>query len=86
MRTVSKVISWFFSIYFFVMLGTFLSVSYTESKPYQLRATVSFIFKGSRAETHAWAHAIDPQFETYGGKCRTCWGIKTPGKLLFILT
>ena len=75
MRTVGKVISWFFSIYFFVMLGTFLSVSYTESKPYQLSATVSFIFKGSRAETHAGAHDIDPQFETYGGNAGAAsWG------------
>ena len=67
MRTVGKVISWFFSIYFFVMLRTFLFLCYTESKRYQLGVIVSSIFKGSRAETHAGAHDIDPQFETYGG-------------------
>ena len=55
MRTVGKVISWFFSIYFFVMLRTFLFLCYTESKRYQLGAIVSSIFKGSRAETHAGA-------------------------------
>jgi len=86
MRTVGKVISWFFFIYFFVMLGTFLFLSYKENKRYQLYAIVSFIFKGNRVETHAGAHDIDPQFETYGSKCRTWWGIKTPGRLLFILT
>jgi hypothetical protein len=86
MRTVGKVISWFFFIYFFVMLGTFLFLYYKENKRYQLYAIVSFIFKGSRVETHAGAHDIDPQFETYGSKCRTCWGINTPGRLLFILT
>ena len=49
MRTVGKVISWFFSIYFFVMLGTFLFLSYTESKRYQLGAIVSSIFKAKEA-------------------------------------
>lgn len=75
MRTIGKVISWFFSIYFFVMLGTFLFLSYTESKRYQLGAIVSSIFKGSRAETHAGTHNIGPQFETYGGNAGAAsWG------------
>ena len=75
MRTVGKVISWFFSIYFFVMLRTFLFLCYTESKRYQLGAIVSSVFKGSRAETHAGAHNLDPQFETYGGNAGAAsWG------------
>ena len=43
MKTLGQVISWFFSIYCFVGLGTFLFISYTESKRYQLGAIAFFL-------------------------------------------
>jgi len=77
MRTVGKVISWFFSIYFFVMLGTFFFLSYTESKRYQLGAIVSSIFEagikhtpGRRISTHRLRHTAGTLALRAGAKLR----------------
>ena len=78
MRTVGKVISWLFSIYFFVMLGTFLFFSYTESKRYQLGAIVSSYLKeaelkhtpGRTISTHSLRHTAGTLALRAGAKLR----------------
>jgi len=42
MNTPGKVFSWLVSLYCFVMLGTFLFLSYTEGKRYHIAIIASF--------------------------------------------